>query len=135
MKFLAKVALIVIALALVLAVIVLSQLMVRHAPTEIDYNDLLIIVLTVLSIMITVLGLGLAVVGVIGWATFEAKLKDNSFKYFANELGKDGQLRREFEALLTEISLRGVEPVGSDKAEGPISATGVRDGEDKDYVD
>lgn len=117
-----------------LLTIVLSQLMVVHAPPKIEYFDLLMVVLTVLSIMITVLGLGLAVLGVIGWATFESKLRDHSFSYFASELGKDGKLRREFEALIVETSLRGVESVDAPQSQpernSPKSAES-----DGEYVD
>jgi hypothetical protein len=77
---------------------------------EVSYVDLISIVLTALSIMITILGLFVAVLGVIGWTTFEGKLRDHSFTYLTAELSKDGKLRKEFEAILTEMSLRGVRP-------------------------
>jgi hypothetical protein len=116
---------------LLLLTVVLGQLMVAHAPPKIEYFDLLMVVLTMLSIMITVLGLGLAVLGVIGWATFEAKLRDHSFSYFATELGKEGKLRRELEALIVETSLKGVESV--DESSAPAS-TPPAEG-DGEYVD
>lgn len=112
--------------------IVLSQLMVAHAPPKIAYFDLLMVILTVLSVMITGLGLGLAVLGVIGWATFEAKLRDHSFSYFAAELGKDGKLRREFEALIIETSLKGVESVDPPEQKAAEQKGPKGDGE---YVD
>lgn len=86
-----------------------SSLLAEAAPAEIKYTDVVVIVLTALSLMITILGIGLAVMGVIGWATFESKLRDSSLSYFAEQLGKDGPLRRELESLLIEISLKGVE--------------------------
>lgn len=118
---------------LLLFAIVLSQLMVRHAPPKIEYFDLLMIILTVLSVMITGLGLGLAVLGVIGWATFEAKLRDHSFSYFAAELGRDGKLRRELEGLIIETSLKGVEsldPTQTKQTAGEVDPEG-----DGEYVD
>ncbi|MFL6844509.1 MAG: hypothetical protein ACJ8ER_06475 [Allosphingosinicella sp.] len=76
---------------------------------SVSYADFLVIVLTALAIMITVLAIFLAALGIIGWATFEAKLRDTSLAYFTSQLGKDGPLRSELEALLVQISLSGVE--------------------------
>lgn len=102
-------------------VIGLTVFLSRFAPNqaigEIRYVDLISIVLTALSIMITILGLFGAALGVIGWATFESKLRDNSFSYLTAELSKDGKLRKEFETILTEISLRGVRPEESEPNE------------------
>jgi hypothetical protein len=115
-------------LGLVVFVVAASALLRESAPTEIKYTDVVVIVLTALSLMVTILGVGLAVMAVIGWATFESKLRDSSFSYFAEQLGKDGPLRRELESLLIEISLKGVE-----KAPGQQDAGGP--GPDGEYVD
>lgn len=85
------------------------RLFAASAPKSIDYVDVVTIILASLSVLLTVLGLGFAVLAVIGWATFESKLRDNSFRYFAEQLGRDGPLRRELESLLVQISLEGVE--------------------------
>lgn len=95
-----------------------SRLLAESAPPVIRYTDVVVIVLTALSLMITMLGIGLAVMGVIGWATFESKLRDSSLTYFAEQLGKDGPLRRELESLLIEISLQGVEKAPSQSDDG-----------------
>jgi hypothetical protein len=115
-------------LALAIFIVVGSHLLREAAPAEIKYTDVVVIVLTALSLMVTILGIGLAVMAVIGWATFESKLRDSSFSYFAEQLGKDGPLRRELESLLVEISLQGVDKAPQEQEpEGP-----VLDGE---YVD
>lgn len=102
---------------LVIATTVVVHSIVPLKPTiEIRYVDLISITLTALAIMITVLGLFVASLGVIGWATFEAKLRDNSLNYLAAELSKDGKLRKEFETILTEMSLQGVRPNGDTQA-------------------
>ena len=93
----------------ILLVVVVTLVIRSYAPQqpvgEIRYIDLISIVLTALSIMITILALFIAVLGAIGWATFESKLRDNSLTYLTAELSKDGKLRKEFEAILTEMSL------------------------------
>ncbi len=104
-----------------------TRLFVSTAPNTIDYVDVVTIILAALSVMLTVLGLGFAVLAVVGWATFESKLRDNSFRYFADQLGTDGPLRRELESLLVQISLQGVE---SAKEELPPKA-----GEEDEYVE
>lgn len=96
----------------------------------VSYADLLMIVLSALSIMITVLAIFLASLGVIGWATFEAKLRDTSLEYFTSQLGKDGPLRSELEALLVEISLSGVE-----KRETPPATEAPAQPNDEPYND
>jgi hypothetical protein len=115
-----------VAIGLILFSLSASRLIAGSAPAEIKYTDVVVIVLTALSLMITILGIGLAVMGVIGWATFESKLRDSSLTYFAEQLGKDGPLRRELESLLIEISLKGI-----DKAP-PQTDEGKQEGE---YVD
>ena len=95
---------------------VASHLFVNTAPKDISYADLVVIVLTALAVMLAILGLGLAALTIVGWATFEAKLRDNSFSYFAEQLGKDGPLRRELETLLVEISLQGIQSAESEEA-------------------
>jgi|tagenome__1003787_1003787.scaffolds.fasta_scaffold19800887_2 hypothetical protein len=95
-----------------------------HEGYQVSYPDFLVIVLTALAVMITVLAIFLAALGVIGWATFEAKLRDTSVDYFTSQLGKDGPLRRELEGLLVEISLTGVaKPEAPPPAEAPVQPT------------
>lgn len=119
---------ILIIVGLTIFIVVGTQLVREGAPTDIKYTDVVVIVLTALSLMVTILGVGLAVMAVVGWATFESKLRDSSFSYFAEQLGKDGPLRRELESLLVEISLKGVEKAPSQQeAEGPAP--------DGEYVD
>jgi hypothetical protein len=92
-----------------------------HESYQVSYADFLVIVLTALAVMITVLAIFLAALGVIGWATFEAKLRDTSVDYFTSQLGKDGPLRRELEGLLVEISLTGVgKPEAPPATEAPV---------------
>ena len=69
--------------------------------------------------MLTALGQVFPVLADVGWATFRIKSKRNSFRYFAEQLGSDGPLRRELESLLVQISLEGVE---SAKEEAPPKA-------------
>ncbi len=76
---------------------------------NIKYIDLIAVVLSALSVMITVLGIFLAALAIIGWATFETKLRDSSLNYFTSQLGEGGALRKELEALLVDISLKGVQ--------------------------
>jgi hypothetical protein len=76
---------------------------------DVRYIDLIAIVLSALAVMLTALGIFLAALAVIGWATFESKLKASSLEYFTSQLGRDGPLRRELETLLVEMSLSGVE--------------------------
>lgn len=78
------------------------------ATNEMSYSDFLSVTLTALGLMLTVLGFFLAALGVVGWTTFESKLRDSSFSYLTAELSKDGKLRQEFEAILTELSLQGI---------------------------
>jgi magnesium-transporting ATPase (P-type) len=98
------------AVFIILGAVFLKHFAIDQNIGEIRYVDLISIILTALSIMITIFGLFLAVLGVIGWATFESKLRANSLSYLTAELSKEGKLRKEFEAILTEISLRGVRP-------------------------
>lgn len=107
-----------IVLVVFLSTIVVHSFLPSQPIGEIRYIDLISVVLTALSIMITVLGLFVAALGVIGWTTFESKLRDNSFSYFTSELSKDGNLRKEFEQLLTELSLQGVKPEGVQVTDG-----------------
>lgn len=86
-----------------------SRMLAQAAPSKIEYVDVVIIVLTALSIMIMVLGIFIALLGVIGWATFESKLKETSLAYFKEQLAKGGPLRSEFERLIVQISLEGVQ--------------------------
>lgn len=76
---------------------------------DVKYIDLIAVVLSALSVMITVLGIFLAALAIIGWATFETKLRDSSLNYFTSQLGEGGALRKELEALLVDISLKGVQ--------------------------
>jgi hypothetical protein len=106
-----------------------SRIIVSAAPAKIEYVDVVTIVLAALSIMITVLGIFIAILGVVGWATFESKLKDTSLQYFREQLSQGSPLRAEFEKLLVQISLEGVE-----KADAPESVTGPAP-KDAEYVD
>ena len=106
-----------------------SRIVASAAPPKIEYVDVVVIVLAALSIMITVLGIFIALLGVVGWATFESKLKDTSLDYFREQMARGGSLREEFERLLVQISLEGVERA---TPEAPPSDA---DGADNDYVD
>ncbi|UZW55407.1 hypothetical protein NUH86_00970 [Sphingobium sp. JS3065] len=79
------------------------------ASTDVSYADFLSITLTALSLMITVLGLFLAAAGVIGWTTLESKLRSHSVDYFAQQLAKDGPLRKELEELFADIAYTGID--------------------------
>lgn len=109
-----KILLIVFAVICIIAVTVITTVALHGTGSsnplgDIRYVDLIAIVLTALAVMLTALGIFLAALAVIGWATFEAKLKASSLDYFSSQLGKDGPLRRELETLLEEMSLSGVE--------------------------
>jgi hypothetical protein len=94
---------------LVIATTLLIHTLFPLRPTKgIEYVDLITIVLSALSIMITILGLFVAALALIGWTTFENKLRDNSLSYLTSELSKEGKLRKEFETILTDLSLQGV---------------------------
>ena len=91
-----------------------------QARADISYADFLSITLTALSILLTVVGLFLAALAVVGWTSFETKLKDHSAEYFSAQLGKNGPIRRELEDLITEIAFKGVEELRpSPREDGP----------------
>lgn len=117
--------------ALGLFIATASRLLASAAPSAIDFVDVVVIVLAALSIMITVLGIFIALLGVVGWATFEAKLRDSSLDYFKEQLGRDGPLRQELESLLVEISLEGVERA----TPTPPESGGLNDAGEGEYVE
>lgn len=77
--------------------------------SDIRYTDFLSITLTALSLMITVLGIFVAVAGVIGWSTVEKRLKSHSTEYFKVQLAKGGDIRQELEQFFAEIAYSGIE--------------------------
>jgi len=108
LKFLLLMMSVIVASAATTAVFHLLPVEAVVATNEMSYSDFLSVTLTALGLMLTVLGFFLAALGVVGWTTFESKLRDSSFSYLTTELSKDGKLRQEFEAILTELSLQGI---------------------------
>lgn len=85
---------------------------------DLNYVDFLSITLTALSLMITILGFFVAAASVIGWSTIENKLKDHSITYFKEQLSKDGNLRSEFEELISAIAYEGIENIKAQQDAG-----------------
>lgn len=96
---------------------------VNGAASDVSYTDFISITLTALGLMITVLGFFVAAAGVIGWATLESKLRDHSFEYFTQQLGKEGPLRKDLEKLFADIAYTGVQGLkqSNKEEEGPYS--------------
>jgi hypothetical protein len=107
----------------VLATVVIHLIGVsKGIKTDVSYTDFISITLTALGLMITVLGFFVAAAGVIGWATLESKLKEHSFGYFSEQLGKEGPLRKDLEQLFSDIAYAGIEGLKqTDKEEGDYS--------------
>ncbi len=83
-----------------------------HLPppgSDMTYADFIGIMLTALGVMLTALTIFLGVLAVLGWTTFENKLKDHSTNYIQGELSSNGKLRYDLEKLITDIAYRGVE--------------------------
>jgi len=76
---------------------------------DVKYTDFLSITLTALSLMVTILGIFIAVAGVVGWATLESKLKAHSVDYFAEQLKQGAPLRGELELFFSQIAHSGIE--------------------------
>lgn len=103
---------------------------------DLSYVDFLSITLTALSLMITVLGFFIAAASVIGWNTIENKLRDHSVSYFRDQLKKDGQLRNEFEDLISAMAYEGIENFKSRNEPGIDQGVATeRQSDDTEYKD
>lgn len=70
-------------------------------PNGMTYQELVAIILTALGVMLAVLALGVALLAVWGFTTFQQMTKDTARDYVSNDIEK-GQLRRHLEKLVTE---------------------------------
>lgn len=104
-----------------LTTLIYHKLLVGKPSLEnIRYQDFVSLSLTALGLMLTVLGFFVAAASIIGWTTIESKLREHSIQYFTKQLSKDGELRAEFEKLITEIAYEGIKqlrPNGEEEGE------------------
>ena len=70
-------------------------------PNGMTYQDLVTVILTALAVMLAVLGIGVALLAVWGFTTFQQMARDTARNYVSNDIEK-GQLRKHLESLVTD---------------------------------
>ena len=92
---------------------------------SISYADLVSIMLTAVSVLVTVLAIFLAVAGVVGWSTIEQKVHGKTHEIMINGLEKGGKLERMIAEMVerksAEIIYNGVEQVDEEVLTGKLA--------------
>jgi uncharacterized membrane protein YcjF (UPF0283 family) len=88
-------------LASVVALVVYVKIWPHQLKSNgMTYQDLVTVILTALAVMIALLGLGVAILAVWGFTTFQKMAQDAARTYVSNDIEK-GRLRTHLEALVT----------------------------------
>lgn len=78
---------------------------------DIQYVDFIGIVLSALSLLLTVLAIVLAIFGVIGWASFSERLKENTNAFLSRQLSEGQPLYSLIRKEVRDAVYEGVAPV------------------------